>query len=214
MTLGYWSTVEDQPVVLDTLLRLGADPLVKMSDGRTLFNASCLDWLNREILSSPFAIARLAEVGCRMDDRDAITGRTAFESAANECDLRPDSYFRSWHKDLDWLLQWASPKNLESSHIYDVLDSRLDNIQNHLNSCIVIMRHGWISDKAKSFALDWMISYVTGICVEESALDLSETVTKFNRRAANFFPSILDRQQLDKLWEEALASRRAGLEEG
>ncbi|KAI0170804.1 hypothetical protein BJ166DRAFT_517015 [Pestalotiopsis sp. NC0098] len=76
------------------------------------------------------------------------------------------------------------------------------------------MRHGWISDKAKSFALDWMISYVTGICVEESALDLSETVTKFNRRAANFFPSILDRQQLDKLWEEALASRRAGLEEG
>lgn len=102
MTLGYWSTFKDQPVVLDTLLRHGADPLVKMSDGRTVFNVSCLDWLNRETLSSPFAIARLAEAGCRMDDRDAVTGLTAFESAANECDLPPDPYNTIWHKDLNW----------------------------------------------------------------------------------------------------------------
>ncbi|ETS74566.1 hypothetical protein PFICI_13050 [Pestalotiopsis fici W106-1] len=196
------------PIIFKALVDLGADPFIKLEDGRTLFHAKCMEWLHSGSFSSRDVVELFFKTGARMDHRDSSTGQSMFELIVNFC----DDPHRADHGGLEFLLTHALPNTLAASHVYEVLHSRLEDIQNHLIACLLIMRHGWISGKARTYIFEWLVSYVTGIPVRHSGLYLDKSNGKFNQKAAKFFPGLLNREQLDQLWEKGLASYSVGLE--
>ncbi|ETS83053.1 hypothetical protein PFICI_04929 [Pestalotiopsis fici W106-1] len=146
----------------------------------------------------------LLDACARTDVIEPVTGKTIFETAVDMCDdaANPDS------ECLRYLLTQGSPSNLVSSHVYDVLDSRIVRMKEHLNGCIKIMQHGWISEKARSLVFDWMISYLPSRSVNKDGSAYSPSKTKSDEKAAKFFPWFLNRRQLDDLWDQGLAFYR------
>lgn len=178
-----------------------------MPAGQTVFNIKCLDYLSGDPLAHEDALAVLLHAGARMDFRDPVTGKTVFESFVDACDTHGAHGYES----LMWLLDNASYMNVDPEHVRQVLELRLENVQNHLLACIIIMQRGYITTKARLYVFDWLVSFITGISVRQSSLYLDKSNVKFNKKAAKFFPSFLRPHQKDELWAKALASYTTGL---
>lgn len=175
------------PFIHKALVRVGANPLIQFShEGK------------------PIDI--VAEDGARMDVKNPSTGRTIFEAAVDMCGHRSRKATSQY---LQHVLEYGNPNLLPVSHIYEVLESRLPNMERHFRGCIEIMQHGWISGKAQSYMLDWLISFISGIPDPMSRPNDVEEYSDMREMAAMLFPGFLNRQQLDDLWECGLSLLRS-----
>lgn len=175
------------PFIHKALVRVGANPLIQFShEGK------------------PIDI--VAEDGARMDVKNPSTGRTIFEAAVDMCGHRSRKATSQY---LQHVLEYGNPNLLPVSHIYEVLESRLPNMERHFRGCIEIMQHGWISGKAQSYMLDWLISFISGIPDPMSRPNDVEEYSDMREMAAMLFPEFLNRQQLDDLWECGLSLLRS-----
>ena len=91
---------------------------------------------------------------------------------------------------LHFLLERTAASTPASRQICEILDSRIENLEDHQTSCIMIMQHSCISDKARSYVFCWLISYTTFSSVREG-LDINKETPWSNETAARFFPSFL-----------------------
>ncbi|ETS74564.1 hypothetical protein PFICI_13048 [Pestalotiopsis fici W106-1] len=190
--------------IFTALLELGVDPFVKIDGNRNLFDAKWYDYLRGETEGMEHHLAALLNFGARIDVKDPRTQRTAFELAlrAAENSDCPNP------QPLQFLLEHVVPSTLTCKYIYETLDSQIEDLEGHIKSSILIMQHGWISEKARSFVFDWLVSYNTFSSVREG-LHIKNEDHWLNQKAARFFPRFLTRQQLDLLWEKSRASYAA-----
>lgn len=203
------SSLRAEPIILKTLLRLGADPVSAYpTTGRTVFNMRCLDHLRGDPQTHKDALAVLLHAGARMDCKDSVSGKTAFESVVDACDTHGVHSYES----LIWLLENASYMNVDTDHVHQVLESRVENVQNHAIACIIIMQRGWSTTKARLYAFEWLVYFITGIPARHRDPSWGKGNVKFIKRAAKFLPGLLEPHQQDELWAKGLASYTTGLE--
>ncbi|KAI4597527.1 hypothetical protein KJ359_004229 [Pestalotiopsis sp. 9143b] len=121
--------------------------MIRLAEGRALFDVIWEVYVNHGPSGSGLKAAALLCAGARMDLKDPATGRTAFETAMEMADDGSDPDCEP----LQFLLDQATASTWARDHILEVLDKQLDNMEEHLFSAILIMQHGWISKKARSY---------------------------------------------------------------
>ncbi|KAI4597523.1 hypothetical protein KJ359_004225 [Pestalotiopsis sp. 9143b] len=164
---------------------------------RTVFNVFWNEYLAHNDWEKEVLITSFLRAGARVDVKNPVTGQTALESAVAGCNHCDEDQGIT----LQFLLKQTTACSLARSHIYDVLDSQLTTIWTHIDSFILIMQHGWVSKRARAYAFDWLVSYLTGSPSKDGIyLDLHDP--DFNAKATRLFPQFLDRQQLRELWEK------------
>ncbi|KAK6200707.1 hypothetical protein LQW54_009588 [Pestalotiopsis sp. IQ-011] len=170
------------PFIFKTLVELGANPLIRLQQKCDAFDMHL-------------------DSNARMDFKIPATGQTIFEAAVDLCDetSKPDCGC------LQYLPAQATPDKLASSHVYEVLESRIVHFEKHINGCIAIMQQGWISSVAQSYIFDWLIAYITGKPVMRSGLRYDWANVELNKKAAKFFPQFLNRERLDEFWRTSQA---------
>lgn len=174
--------------------------MIRLAEGRALFDVIWEVHVNHGPSGSGLKAAALLCAGARMDLKDPATGRTAFETAMEMADDGSDPDCEP----LQFLLDQATASTWARDHILEVLDKQLDNMEEHLFSAILIMQHGWISKKARSYVFRWLVHYLGCAPAADSGLYLDHENWGHNSRAVRFFPRFLTRGQLDALWDEGL----------
>lgn len=187
--------------VAKALLDIGAvDPLTKLHQDRTVFDELWNEYLAHNDWQKEVLITSFLRAGARVDVKNPVTGQTALESAVAACNHSDEDQGIT----LQFLLKQTTACSLARSHIYDVLDSQLTTIWKYIDTFILIMQHGWVSKRARAYAFDWLVSYLTGSPSKDGIyLDLHDS--DFNAKATHLFPQFLDRQQLRELWEIGLS---------
>lgn len=193
------------PRILSALCDVGADLLINVAGDRTLFDIIWEKHVQEGPEGSQDKAAALLRAGARMDAINSNTVQTAIELAveAADDDQHPDC------EALQFLLQQPTASALARDHIYEVLEENMFDMKTHLTSCIFIMQHGFISAQARLYVFDWLVSYATDTPSGRSDLYIDDEDWEHTSRAARFFPSFLNKRQLDKLWESVGATHRS-----